>query len=690
MMPSHSDPVVIVGGGFAGATLAQQLEKTIGDRAEVVVVSKDNHLVFTPMLPEVAGRTISPVNVVVPGRQVSQRTRWVAADVTSVDARAKTLRYLRSDGREETTRFSHLVLACGMGVNLDMVPGLAAHALPLKSVTDAFTIGNEVITRFEQAAAVTETDNTIRQQLLTAVVIGGGFSGVEIAGHLFDLMLNVRRFYPQLSYIEPTLVLLQRGDRILPELQHQSLSTYTARKLSARGVTVRLGCTVREVTVQHVLLEGGERIPYGLVIGTVGNEPHAFLRQSGLPLEGGRISAGPDMRVEGFDDVWAIGDCARVPNAYDNTVCPPTAQFAIRQARQLARNLRRVYDGEPLAAFRHRSQGLLASIGQRSGVAEIYGLRFSGFVAWFLWRGVYLAKIPTLARKLGVALDWCLDTLFPANTVRVGEDLGRVRRQHFAHGDTVYRPGDPVRFLYLIERGTATVQHAGIGGPLATLRAGDYFGTSAVRGNARVHTTEVSAASALDVVVLDRSSVDAISRYAPNKELARAGVVQDIWRAYADVVNRTPDIARVRVRDVMTTPRTIGGRETIHAALDAVTSVQALAVVDQDGTFSGYCGRDELIAALARGLSVDTPVKEASDDKVNPLRADQSLIVAVSEVLRAGRDSLPVTDDGRHVVGMLGALDGLRALGITAAGNGRWSHNGPMSGTCGDEGANAI
>jgi NADH dehydrogenase len=362
-------------------------------------------------------------------------------------------------------------------------------------------------------------------------------------------------------------------------------------------------------------------------------------------------------------------------------VCPPTAQFAVRQARQLARNLRRAFDGEPLAPFRYRPQGLLASIGQRSGVAEMFGMRFSGFVAWFLWRGVYLAKIPTFARKLGVALDWWLDTLFPANTVRIGDaDLGRLRRQHYAEGDTVYRPGDPARFLYLIERGTATVRRAGIDEPLATLRAGDYFGTSAAGANSPVHAAEVSAASPLDVVVLDRATADPLSQHAPSRDLARAAIVQDVWGAYVEAVKRAPDIARMRVRDVMAAPRTIAGTGTVRDALDAIASGPALAVVRTDGTFSGYCGRDELVAALACGLSIDTPVQQVADSTVTPLHADQSLVVAVSEVLRAGRDPLPVTDGGGHVVGTVGALEAIRAFEVGgAAGGGAWRGDGPMS-----------
>jgi NADH dehydrogenase len=645
--------IVIVGGGFAGATLAQALDKAFGEQVEVMVVSKDNHLVFTPMLPEVAARTISPLHVVVAGRETTRHTRWVAADVTGLDTEAGMVQYRLADGREHSVAFSHLVLACGQAANAHAIPGLAAHALPLKSVTDAIIVGNEVLARFEQAAAVTDT--AARQQLLTVVVIGGGFSGVEVAGHLFDLVQNVRTFYPELGGIEPRLLLLQRGDRILPELQHASLSAYAARKLAQRGVEVRLNCSVAEITVEHVVLDDGERLPYGVLIGTVGNAPHPFVARSGLPLEQGRVRTGGDMRVDGHDRIWAIGDCARVPNAYDGTTSPPTAQFAIRQARQLAGNLRRLYDGRPPVSFRFRPQGLLASVGQRAGVAEIYGLRFSGFLAWFLWRGVYLAKTPTIARKIGVALDWWKDVLFRANTVRLdGGESGRVRRQHFAQGDTVYQSGDPVRGLYLIERGTATVERAGLG-PVATLRAGDYFGMSTAPGR-------ISAASALDVLVLDRATVDELVQRAPNSQLVRGGVVQDLWQTYIETVKRRPDVARVRVRDVMTPQCTASPADTLGSALAALDTAPALAVVTAAGTLAGYCGADEVVAALARGVPLDTRLGQVADTTVTPLHAEQPLLTGLTELLRSGRDVLPVTDGGGRVVGMLATLEAARAL----------------------------
>ena len=661
---ADGERVVIVGGGFAGVTLAQQLERALDDEVEILVVSKDNHLVFTPMLPEVAARTISPLHVVVPGRETTRRTQWVAAEVTGIDSQARTVEYELADGRAHTTRFSHLVLACGLGVNLAAVPGLAAHGLPIKSISDAFTIGNEVIARFEQAVAA--DDDARRRELLTVVVIGGGFSGVEVAGHLFDFIQNVRPFYRQIRHVVPRLVLLQGGDRILPELQHESLSAYALRKLTRRGVDVRLGARVQEVTGESVTLRSGERVRYGLLIGTLGNDALPFVGRSALPIERGRVRTTPDMRVEGQERLWAIGDCARIPNAHDGTICPPTAQFALRQARQLARNLRGVYGHEPLGAFRYRPQGLLASIGQRTGVAEIYGMRFSGFPAWFLWRGVYLAKMPTIARKVGVAVDWAMDALFPANTVRIaGDELGRIRRQHFAQGEIVYRQGDAARWLYLIESGTALVARPDVAEPVATLREGDYFGTSTARGARRAHATTVSASSPLDVVVLDRATLEHMSRSlgVANREVRRSGVIHEAWETYTEAVHRSPGLARLRVRDVMVTPRTIAATEPWRAALAPLAAgAMALAVVEADGTLSGYCGREELTTAIGRGLPFDKPMREVAATGPMILSVDHSLPVAMGHLLRSGRDLLAVTDGGHQVVGMFGLLEAVGAL----------------------------
>jgi CBS domain-containing protein len=249
--------VIIVGGGFAGATLAEYLSRHIAPDVEVVVISSENHMVFTPMLAEVAGRSLSAFDVVVPGRQIAHRDTWLTATVTSADFKRNEVEYTRPDGQTATLSYTHLVLACGSDVNLDVIPGMAAHAYTLRTVADGMILGNEVIARFEQAAV--EPDDAERERLLAVVVVVGGFTGVEAAGHLFDLMRNVIPFYPRLRRTLPRMVLLQRGARIVPEFQHDSLSEFALRKVRQNGLDVRLNTDVKEVTARYVRLGTGER-----------------------------------------------------------------------------------------------------------------------------------------------------------------------------------------------------------------------------------------------------------------------------------------------------------------------------------------------------------------------------------------------------------------------------------------------
>jgi NADH:quinone reductase (non-electrogenic) len=246
--------IIIVGSGFAGMTLAEYLTRHVARDLEVVVISSENHMVFTPMLAEVVGRSLSPLDVVMPGRQMAPRATWLTATVNGVDLKRNEVEFTRPDGKTATLSYTHLVLACGSAVNLDAVPGMAAHAYTLRTVGDGMVLGNELIGRFEQAAV--EPDAGERRRLLTVVVIGGGFTGVEAAGHMFDLMRNIKPFYPQLSHDRPRMVLVQRGPKIVPEFQHDSLSEFALRKLRANGLDVRLGTGVQEVTARYVRVDG--------------------------------------------------------------------------------------------------------------------------------------------------------------------------------------------------------------------------------------------------------------------------------------------------------------------------------------------------------------------------------------------------------------------------------------------------
>jgi NADH dehydrogenase len=408
---------VIVGGGFAGVTLAQRLERSLPAQMEIVVLSAENHLVFTPMLPEVVGRTISPFDVVVAGRTLTRRTKWLEARVGRIDHEKDEAHYVRKDGTAGSMHYTHLVLACGAAADLAEIPGLASRGYALKTVVDAIDMGDDVIGNFELAAS--EPDAGVRQRLLTVVVIGGGFSGVEVAGHIADLMRAVRRFYPELKSTQHRIVLLHKGDHLLPELNHQSLSGFTLRKLRQNKIDVRLKTAAEKATSVAVQLTSGERIETGMIVCTVGTETHPLIKGLGLPLEKGRLKTDPDMRVKGVANLWTLGDCSLVPNAYNGRPCPATAQFAIEQARQLAKNLGRVSQGAATKPFSFRPRGMLASIGHRNAVAEIYGFKLAGFLAWFLWRGIYLAKLPTLSRKLEVAIGWACAIPFPPNIVQL-------------------------------------------------------------------------------------------------------------------------------------------------------------------------------------------------------------------------------------------------------------------------------
>ncbi len=406
-----------MGGGFAGVTLAQRLERSLPAQTEIVVLSADNHLVFTPMLPEVVGRTVSPLHVVVAGRQLTRRTKWLEARVSRIDREKNEAHYLRRDGTAASMRYTHLVLACGATANLAEIPGLASRGYALKTVMDAIVMGNDLIGNFE--AAATEPDAEVRQRLLTVVVIGGGFSGVEIAGHIADLMRAIRRFYPELKHETPHVVLLHKGKHLLPELHHESLSKFTLQKLRKNGIKVRLETTAKKVDSIAVHLASGERIETGMIVCTIGTETHSLIKDLGLPLEKGRLKTHPDMKVSGTTNLWSLGDCALIPNAYDGRPSPATAQFAVQQARQLAENLKCVSQGATTKPFNFRPRGMLASIGHRNAVAVIYGVKLSGFIAWFLWRGIYLAKLPTFSRKLEVAISWAVGIPFPPNIVQL-------------------------------------------------------------------------------------------------------------------------------------------------------------------------------------------------------------------------------------------------------------------------------
>lgn len=423
--------VVILGGGFAGVAAAMAMERELARNTNLAVtlVSRDNYFVFTPMLHEVAASDLDLTHIVNPVRKLLRRVDFLHAGVEGIDLDRKEVTIGHgSDGHTHALPYDHLVLALGSVTNFFGIPGLAERALTMKSLGDAIGLRNRLIALLEEAD--TECAAGVRCPLMTIVVAGGGFAGVETIAGVNDLVHESLRFYPHIPASAIRMVLVHPGDVLLPELD-ASLGRYAAAKLKERGVDVRLGVRVTGMTGTGVTLSDRSEIPTRTVVWTAGTSPSPHLATLPCAKERGRVRVDDTLRVADRPDVWAIGDCAMVPNPKTGGFHPPTAQHALRQGKVLARNIGAALRGKSLEPFRFQTLGQLASLGRRCGVASILGRSFSGFVAWFLWRTIYLSKLPRLEKKVRVALDWTLDLLFTKDIVQY--DVARAPALSGAH-----------------------------------------------------------------------------------------------------------------------------------------------------------------------------------------------------------------------------------------------------------------
>ncbi|SEJ37848.1 NAD(P)/FAD-dependent oxidoreductase [Paraburkholderia diazotrophica] len=407
--------IVIVGGGFAGTTLAQALEKRLPAPYRVVLVSDESFTTFNPMLAEVVGASVFPEQVIVPIRQMLRRSRFIMATVQDIDYERRIVHGTTLAGPREIA-FEHLIFAFGTRANLDLVPGMKEHALPLKLIGDAMFIRNQVLRRL--ACIELESDPAVRRRLGHFIVVGGGFSGVEVAGELADYLHSVRHFYKLVRDEELAVTILHDASRLLPEMP-EKLGAMAAQHMADRGINVRLGTRASRVDAAGVVLQDGEFLPGSTVICTIGTKPNPLIERLaariGMPVERGRIETHADMSVPNLPGIWAAGDCALVRNAATGQPSPPTAQHAVAQAHQLADNLMRRLTGRDTHAFSFVAKGMMATIGHMKGVASIYGVRVTGLPAWLLWRAFYLSRIPTLGRKLRVFVEWSWSMFFPTD-----------------------------------------------------------------------------------------------------------------------------------------------------------------------------------------------------------------------------------------------------------------------------------
>ncbi len=439
--------IVVLGGGFAGATTAEELERAFGSDPSVslTLVSETNALLFTPMLAEVAGGSLEPTHISSPLRTSLRRTNVVRGCVTGVDLDKRQVR-LASDAHVPSSvranhgadaghelmesghalKYDHLVLALGAVTNYLGMDNIEAAAFDFKSLADATRIRNRVIDMLEQADAETDADK--RRALVTFVIAGGGFAGAELAGGLNDFARGASAFYPNVPTDEIKIILVHSRERILPELS-AGLAEYARERMARRGVTFKLETRVKDAAPGRVVLSSGEEIESATLVWTAGTAPNPLLAELALERDKrGGVVVADTLAVKDHPGVWAVGDCAVVPDAKTGKPCPPTAQFATREAHRVAHNIRAAVRHQPLKPFSFASLGTLCVVGHQTACAEIKGFHFSGLFAWFLWRGIYLAKLPGMERKLRVLVDWTMELFFPRDTVQtVDGDAPRQR-----------------------------------------------------------------------------------------------------------------------------------------------------------------------------------------------------------------------------------------------------------------------
>ncbi len=411
--------IVILGGGFAGAYCAQALERRLGGiRAEVLLIDEHNYFVFSPLLVEAGTGSLEPRHAVVAIRAFLKKTSFRMGRIQSVDLTARRVVYQSPSGEGvREAQYDHLVIALGSVTRVPDLPGLREHACEMKGLTDAVALRDRAILLLEAADA--EEDAARRRALIHFVVVGGSFTGAEVAGE-FDVFLKAAsRKYRGVGSGDCRVTLVEIGERILPALD-PGLSAFAAEHMRRRGIDVRLRTSLERVEADAVTLSGGERLAAHTVIWCAGIAQNPLVEKFGLPLDArGFILCEPDLRVRGREEAWAIGDCA-VNVDPTGRAYPATAQHAIKQGQHLARNLALVLRGKPPEPCIIRTQGALAALGCRTGVARVFGIRLAGFAAWALWRSVYLMKMPGVTRKLRVALDWTMDLFFARDFVQLG------------------------------------------------------------------------------------------------------------------------------------------------------------------------------------------------------------------------------------------------------------------------------
>ena len=654
--------IVIVGGGFGGVKCARTLRKQLPqDACEIVLFSRENNMVFYPLLAEVAGAAINPGAVTVPLRQMLPGVRCRTEEVTAIDLTASELTYEGHDGRTNRMPFDQAVLACGTAVDLSRVPGMADHAFPLKSVGDAIALRFHVTEQLEKAEVCADPER--RRWYLSFVVVGGGFTGVEAAGEINDLVRGSARFYRNFSRDDVTVTLVHSRDHILPEVP-PTLREFARTKMEQAGIHMELNARARLATADGVALHDDRMIRGATVVCTIGNTAPLLVQRLDAPKADGRLLTHPDLRLQASPNVWAIGDCAHIVNAYDGQVSPTTGQFAERQGRQAADNIIRVFQKQPTRPFAFRPLGQLCGIGERNAVAEILGVRLSGFPAWWLWRTVYLLKSPSWSRRVKVAFDWTWELFFPRDLAypKVNQ-TERVGRAHYRPGDYIVLEGEPATKFYVIERGDVEVvrrdPNDGREQLLAVLGPGDFFGEVALIDRS-LRVASVRARTVVEVLVMGKEVFSQISgALAPFRELLaqalrwrRPRLNPNLGSAWT-LLDRQPLSTFLEpIPQHRLTPS-----DTFEAAIDTFDrhAAESLCVLDPEGCLVGVVARNELFEAFAQGRPLATKVHDFMQTDPLVVTPDQTSLMAGDLMNKHDVDWVPMVEnrEGRRLLGVI-------------------------------------
>jgi NADH dehydrogenase len=515
-MPTHKKRILILGGGFAGMYTAKHLERILKpEEAEISLVNQENYSVYQPMLAEVIAGSINLSDVVSPIRRICPRSQLIMREVEAIDLTNKVV--VVSPGfrpRRLELAYDFLVIALGNVSNFYGMPGVVENALSFRNLADALALRNHLIRVLEEADM--ETDAELRRKLLTFVVSGGGFSGVEVVAELNDFVHSVKRNYSRIRDEEVRCVLVHSQNRILPEMT-EKLALFAQRILAKRGVEFVLGDRLVGASSEKAILKSGKEIPTKTLISTVPAAIAPVLQKLDCAKERDRLLVNGNLELTGHEGaVWALGDCTSARTKSGNPV-PPTAQHAIREAETVARNIAATIRGRPQSVFAFEGLGKLASLGHYSAIADIMGIHVSGFPAWFLWRTIYLMKMPGLAQKVRIAVGWATALVLPPDSVQL-KTLGEssVQRQHFKAGETVFNQGDFGDYVYVIEKGTCEVvrENEGVFQHVADLGGGDYFGEMAVLGDVSRNAT-IRATTSLDVLLIPKNDFNLLKTAVP-------------------------------------------------------------------------------------------------------------------------------------------------------------------------------